>query len=48
VEAAKVAAAVNAKKKDEAERLMSAGSAFSETSKKVSVSIIELKNEIHA
>jgi methyl-accepting chemotaxis protein len=48
VEAGKVAAAVNAKKKDEAERLMSAGSRFAEASMRVGVSIIELKNEIRA
>lgn len=48
VEAGKVAAAINAKKKDEAERLLSNGSAYSEVSKKVSVCIIELKNEMRA
>jgi len=45
-EAAKVAAAINAKKKDVAEKMLANGSAFSEASKKVAVSIIELKNEI--
>jgi methyl-accepting chemotaxis protein len=42
--AGKVAAAINAKKTAEAEAMMAAGSPFSETSKKVSVAIIELKN----
>jgi methyl-accepting chemotaxis protein len=45
-EAAKVAAAINAKRKEEAERLISASSVFTAISKKVGVSIIELKNEI--
>jgi methyl-accepting chemotaxis protein len=48
VEAGKVAAAVNAKRKDDVERMLSAGSAFSEASKRVAVSIIELKNQIAA
>ena len=48
VEAGKVAAAVNARKKDDAERLMSSGFAFAEASKRVGISIIELKNEIRA
>ena len=43
-EAAKVAAAINAKKATDAEHLMAAHSAFSEASKKVGVAIIELKN----
>jgi methyl-accepting chemotaxis protein len=47
-EAGKVAAAINAKKKDAAERMISNGSSFSEASKKVGVSIIELKNEVRA
>ena len=44
VEAGKIAAAINAKKPDEAARLMAAGSAFDQASKRVSISIIELKN----
>ncbi len=48
VEAGKVAAAINAQKKDEAEHMLSADSAFSEASKRVSVSIVALKNEVHA
>ncbi len=47
VEAGKIAAVINAKKADEAERMMAAGAPFSESSRKVGVSIIELKNEIH-
>ncbi|MGA3370779.1 MAG: CZB domain-containing protein [Terracidiphilus sp.] len=47
VEAGKVAAAVNAKRKDEAERLLASGSAYATSSRKVSVSIVELKNEKH-
>lgn len=46
VEAGKVAAAINAKKKGDAERLMSIGSAFAEASMRVGISIVELKNEI--
>jgi methyl-accepting chemotaxis protein len=46
VEAGRVAVAVNAKKADEAERMMAAGSQFAEISKRVAVSIIELKNLI--
>lgn len=46
VEAGKVAVAVNAKKVDETERMLSAGSGFSEASKKVGVALIELKVEI--
>jgi methyl-accepting chemotaxis protein len=48
VEAGKVAAAVNAKKKDEAERLLASGSAFATISNKVGISILELRHEIHA
>jgi hypothetical protein len=48
MEAGKVAAAINAKKKDEAEKMLAAGSAFVAASKKVSLSIVELKNEIDA
>lgn len=46
VEAGKVAAAINAKKNAEAEKMLAAGSAFFEASKKVSLSIVELKNEV--
>lgn len=45
-EAGKVAAAINAKKTDEAEKMLLSGSAFSESSKNVSLSIVELTNEI--
>lgn len=48
VEAGKVAAAINAKKKDEAERMLSTSSPFSEISKKVAVALVELKNEMRA
>jgi hypothetical protein len=44
VEAGKVAAAINAKKVEAAELLMAAESQFAGVSKKVGVSIIELKN----
>jgi methyl-accepting chemotaxis protein len=44
LEASKIAAAINAQKASEAERMMAAGSAFSEVSKRVGVAIIELKN----
>ena len=47
VEAGKVAVLVNAHKSDEAERLMAAGSAYDQASKRVAVSIIELKNATH-
>jgi len=43
VEAGKVAAAVNARKKEEVERLLSAGSGFAQTSKRVGIAIVELK-----
>jgi methyl-accepting chemotaxis protein len=46
VEAGKLAVAVNAKRKDEAERMLAAGSAFSEVSKIVAVTLIELQHEI--
>jgi len=46
VEAGKVATIINAKKKDEAEKMLASSSAFAEASKKVGISIIELKNEI--
>lgn len=47
-EAAKVAVAINAKQNGQAEKMMAAGSPFSEASKKVSLAIVELKNEIGA
>jgi methyl-accepting chemotaxis protein len=46
VEAGKIAAAINAKKKDEAEKMLGTGSAFSEASKKVSLAIVELGHEV--
>jgi methyl-accepting chemotaxis protein len=48
VEAGKIAAAINAKKVADAERMMAANSAFAEVSKKVGVAIIELKNQVGA
>jgi len=42
--AGKVALAVNAKQKEQVEKLIAPGSEFAETSKKVSVAIIELQN----
>lgn len=48
VEAGKVAATINAKKKDEAERMLATGSAYDQVSRRVGVSIVELKNETHA
>jgi methyl-accepting chemotaxis protein len=47
-EAGKVAAVISAKNREEAERMISGESAFTEASKKVSVSLIELKNAILA
>jgi methyl-accepting chemotaxis protein len=47
VEAGKVAAAINAKKAQEAEKMMASGTPYSEASKRVGVSIIELKNTTH-
>ena len=47
VEAGKIAVLVNAHKADEAERLMGAGSAFDQASRRVAISIIELKNDTH-
>lgn len=44
-EAGKVAAAINAGKMEEAERMLAGGSTYSEASKRVSVRIIEMKNE---
>ena len=48
VEASKVAAVINSKLKDKAEKMLSNGSPFSEASKRVGVAIVELKNQIHA
>jgi methyl-accepting chemotaxis protein len=45
-EAGRVAAAVNAKKVDEVGQMLSPGSSFSEISRKLGVSLVELKNEI--
>jgi methyl-accepting chemotaxis protein len=45
-EAGKVAAAINQKKQNEAETMISADSAFAHASKKVGLSIVELKNAI--
>ena len=47
VEAGKIAVLVNANKADEAERLMASGSVYDQISKRVAVSIIELKQAIH-
>jgi methyl-accepting chemotaxis protein len=47
VEAGKIAVLVNAHKPDEAERLMAKGSAYDQVSKRVAISIIELKNATH-
>jgi len=46
VEAGKIAKAINANRKPEAERMIAPGSTFELLSKKVSDSIIELKNEV--
>ena len=48
VEAGRIAAAINAKKSGEAEKMIAAGSAFSEASKKVSLAIVELGQDVHA
>ncbi|MGA9071275.1 MAG: CZB domain-containing protein [Terracidiphilus sp.] len=47
VEAGKVAAAINAKKTQEAEKMMAPGTPYSEISKRVGIAIIELKNATH-
>ena len=47
VEAGKIAVLVNAQNAVEAERLMATGSAYDQASKRVAVSIIELKNAAH-
>lgn len=46
VEAGKVAVAVNAQRKEEAKRMLGAGSAYTDVSKRVAVALIELQNEI--
>jgi methyl-accepting chemotaxis protein len=46
IEAGKVATTINAHRKDEAERMLAKESPFSEASKAVAVSLIELQNEI--
>ena len=46
-EAGKVAAAINAKKLEEAEKMMASGTPYSEASKRVGIAIIELKNASH-
>jgi methyl-accepting chemotaxis protein len=45
-EAGKVAAVINAKKNDEAEQMLAAGTPYAEASRKVGVAIIEFKNDI--
>jgi len=46
IEAGKVAVSINARRKDEAERMLANGTSFSEASKAVAVALIELQNEI--
>ncbi len=46
VEAGRVAAAINAHRKDEAEKMLAPDSRFSQASKDVSLALVELKNEI--
>ncbi len=46
VEAGKVAVTVNAQRKEEAKRMLGADSAFTDVSKRVSVALIELQNEV--
>jgi methyl-accepting chemotaxis protein len=46
VEAGKVAVVVNAQRKEEAERMLGADSAYTAASKQVSVALIELQNEM--
>jgi len=48
VEAGKIAALINSKKKDEVEHQLASGTPYAEASKKVGVAIVELKNEIGA
>ncbi len=45
-EAGKIATLINSQKKDEAEQMLAAGTAYHEASKRVGVAIIELKNAI--
>jgi methyl-accepting chemotaxis protein len=45
-EAGKIAALINARKKEEAEKMLAPGTGYAEASKRVGVAIIELKNEI--
>jgi Chemoreceptor zinc-binding domain len=45
VEAGRIATVINARKKDEAERMLSPSSVFSEISRKIGICIVELKNE---
>jgi methyl-accepting chemotaxis protein len=45
-EAGKVAAVINAKKNDEAEHMLGAGTPYAEASRKVGVAFIELKNDL--
>jgi methyl-accepting chemotaxis protein len=47
LEAGKVAAAINAKKAEEAEKMMDPGTPYSEASRRVGIAIIELKNATH-
>lgn len=47
-EAGKIATTINARKKEEAEKMLAAGSAFAEASKLVSVAIVELGHEVKA
>ncbi|MGD0938370.1 MAG: CZB domain-containing protein [Terracidiphilus sp.] len=47
-EAGKIATLINARKKNEAERLLGTGTPYHEASKRVGVAIIELKHEIGA
>ena len=45
-EAGKIAALINAKKKDQAEKMLAPGSPYAEISKSVGLAIIELKRDI--
>lgn len=45
-EAGKVAATINARKHEEAEKMVSTASVFADASRKVSLSIVELRNAI--
>ncbi len=47
-QAGKIAAAINEKKKEEAERMLAQNSAFALVSKRISVTLIELKHEMPA